>query len=66
MLYTDGVNEAVNSSEQYGIERFCSIVRESCHLDAQGILDRILRDISQFSEGQAQFDDITMVVVKAV
>lgn len=67
VLYTDGVNEAVNdSSEQYGIERFCSIVRESCHLDAQGILDRILRDISQFSEGQAQFDDITMVVVKAV
>lgn len=67
VLYTDGVNEAVNgNSEQYGIKRFCSIVRESCHLCAQGILDRILRDISQFSEGQAQFDDITMVVVKAV
>ena len=67
VLYTDGVNEAVDgNSEQYGIERFCSIVRESCHLCAQGILDKILGDISQFSEGQAQFDDITMVVVKAV
>ena len=67
VLYTDGVNEAVNgNSEQYGIERFCSIVRESCQLSAQGILDKILGDISQFSEGQAQFDDITMVVVKAV
>jgi len=67
VLYTDGVNEALNGNcEQYGIERFCSIVRESCHLSAQGILDKILGDISQFSEGQAQFDDITMVVVKAV
>lgn len=67
VLYTDGVNEAENSSrEQYGIERFCSMVRESCHLGAQGIMDKILGDISQFCEGQAQFDDITMVVVKAV
>lgn len=67
VLFTDGVNEAVNgNSEQYGIERFSSIVRESCHLGAQGILDKILGDISQFSEGQAQFDDITMVVVKAL
>ncbi len=67
VLYTDGVNEAENGNyEQYGIERFCSIVRESCHLCAQGILDKILGDISQFCAGQAQFDDITMVVVKAV
>ena len=67
VLYTDGVNEAENGNrQQYGIERFCCIVRESCHLCAQGILDKILEDISQFCEGQAQYDDITMVVVKAV
>ncbi len=67
VLYTDGVNEAENSnSEQYGIERFRSMVCESCHLSAQGILDRILEDLSVFCEGQAQFDDITMVVVKAM
>ncbi len=67
VLYTDGVNEAENGNrQQYGIERFCCIVRESCHLCAQGILDKILEDIAQFCEGQAQYDDITMVVVKAV
>jgi len=66
VLYTDGVNEAENSNgEQYGVERFCCIVRESCQLSAQGILDKILGDISQFCAGQAQFDDITMIVVKA-
>jgi sigma-B regulation protein RsbU (phosphoserine phosphatase) len=67
VLYTDGVNEAENSnSEQYGIERLRSKICESCHLSAQGILDNILEDISHFCEGQAQFDDITMVVAKAM
>jgi PAS domain S-box-containing protein len=67
VLYTDGVNEAENGHhEQYGIERFCSIVRDSCHLNAQGILGKILGDISQFCDGQAQSDDITLVVAKAL
>jgi PAS domain S-box-containing protein len=67
VLYTDGVNEAENGNrEQYGIERFRSVISRSCHLSAQEILDRILRDLSQFCEGQAQFDDITMIVAKAV
>jgi sigma-B regulation protein RsbU (phosphoserine phosphatase) len=67
VLYTDGVNEAENNNrEQYGIERFRSVVSKSCHLSAQGILDKILRDLSQFCDGQAQFDDITMIVAKAM
>lgn len=66
VLYTDGVNEAENrNGDQYGVKRFCSIVRKSSHLNAQGILDKILEDISQFCAGQSQFDDITMVIAKA-
>ncbi len=66
VLYTDGVTEAINSDvEQYGLKRLYSVVRKSRHLSAQGILDEILKDISSFSTGQAQFDDITMIVVKA-
>ncbi|MCX6668615.1 MAG: SpoIIE family protein phosphatase [Methanothrix sp.] len=66
ILYTDGVNEAINSrEEQYGLGRLCEVVRRSRHLPAQGIMDSILQDISLFAGGQAQFDDITMIVVKA-
>lgn len=66
MLYTDGVSEASNDRlEQYGLERFRSAVRSSCLLPAQEILDKILQDISRFSDGQPQFDDITMVIAKA-
>jgi len=66
VLYTDGVNEAINDrEEQYGLKRLCKAVRRSSHLSAQGIIDEILQDISHFAGGQAQFDDITMIVVKA-
>jgi sigma-B regulation protein RsbU (phosphoserine phosphatase) len=66
ILYTDGVNEAINSrEEQYGLGRLCEVVRRSRHQPAQGIMDSILQDISLFASGQAQFDDITMIVVKA-
>jgi hypothetical protein len=66
VLYTDGISEAVDYALQpYGLERFRSIVERSRDLSAQGILDKILDDVSEFSHGQDQFDDITMVVVKA-
>jgi sigma-B regulation protein RsbU (phosphoserine phosphatase) len=65
VLYTDGVTEAINRDmEQYGTKRLSSVVRKAQSLSAQGIMDSILEDISRFSGDQAQFDDITMIVVK--
>lgn len=66
VLYTDGVNEAINDrEEQFGLARLCRTVRGSRDLTAQEILDGILQDISRFAGEQEQFDDITMIVVKA-
>jgi sigma-B regulation protein RsbU (phosphoserine phosphatase) len=65
VLYTDGITEAINRDmEQYGIKRLSSVVRNARALSAQGIMESILEDISRFSGDQAQFDDITMIVVK--
>jgi PAS domain S-box-containing protein len=65
VLYTDGVTEATNRDMvQYGLKRLCLIVQRSRHLPSQGILENILEDISKFSGEQAQFDDITMIIVK--
>jgi PAS domain S-box-containing protein len=66
VLYTDGVTEAINHDvAQYGTKRLCSVVRKAHSLSAQEIMESILEDISRFSGDQAQFDDITMIVVKA-
>jgi len=67
IMYTDGVTEALNHQiEQYGLERLRSTVLRARHLSAQGILDEILQDIARFCGGQAQFDDITMIIAKGV
>jgi PAS domain S-box-containing protein len=66
VLYTDGVTEAINKDvKQYGAKRLRSIIQASRQLPAQDIMESILEDISSFSSGQAQYDDITMIVVKA-
>lgn len=66
LLYTDGIVEAMNGKEElYGQKRLESSLAASAELSAQEILDKILRDLRQFTEGEEQSDDITAVVIKA-
>jgi len=66
LLYTDGVTEAISrEGELYGVKRLCQVITKSCRLSAQEIMGTILDDILEFSSGQAQSDDITMIVLKA-
>ena len=65
VLYTDGVTEAINQNEeQFGQERLARIVEQNRHLPAAEIARQIERAVAEFSEGQPQFDDITVVVLK--
>jgi PAS domain S-box-containing protein len=67
LLFTDGVTEAVDRQlRMFGDERLTAIVRESANLPAAEILDRILDAVKEFSEGEPQFDDITMMAIKGV
>ena len=66
VLFTDGVTEAVNcKGEMYGLKRLCSVMTRNGHLSAQEIMEKVLDDISEFSGDQSQYDDITLVVLKA-
>jgi len=66
LLYTDGIVEAMNAKEDlFGLGRLKSSLAAAGELPAQGILDSILRDLEQFTQGQEQSDDITAVVIKA-
>ncbi|GAB4126803.1 MAG: PP2C family protein-serine/threonine phosphatase [Ignavibacteriales bacterium] len=66
VLFTDGVTEAMNiNNEEYGDERFENIVGENFSLpNSKKMLDTILDDVSQFTEGAVQSDDLTIMVVK--
>jgi len=64
-LYTDGVVEAMNDKEElFGQNRLRSSLAAATKQSAQGILDSILCDLCQFTEGEEQSDDITAIVIK--
>lgn len=65
ILYSDGVTEAMNHSEdEFGEERLEESIRRNLHLNANEILKAIFRDVELFTSGASQSDDITMVIVK--
>lgn len=66
-MYTDGVTEAVNSkNEEFGVERLDAIIRSNRHESAAFIKESVLSALVTYSEGQDQFDDITIIVMKGV
>jgi sigma-B regulation protein RsbU (phosphoserine phosphatase) len=66
VLYTDGITEAVNDMEEmYDLPRLIEIIRTHRDSTSQEIVDEIIRSVFAFSGAQPQFDDITLMVVKA-
>jgi sigma-B regulation protein RsbU (phosphoserine phosphatase) len=65
VFYTDGVTEAVDDGlDQFGVERLVETVKKNCHLSAADLVENITGAVLAFSEGEPQFDDITLMVLK--
>ena len=64
-LYTDGVTEANNLSEElYGEERLRTLLNKESASGVEEICKDVKADVDIFSEGREQFDDITMLCIK--
>jgi len=65
VLYTDGVPEATNlSDEQFGLDRFKHFLQSNHHLSAGQFVDKLLDDLSRWSDtasGREREDDITLL-----
>ncbi|MFC2026168.1 SpoIIE family protein phosphatase [Chloroflexota bacterium] len=66
LLFTDGVTEAIDSNKKFfdyeGIE---TSVPQYLSESAQGVCDSMVTALVEYQDGVPQFDDITMIVVKA-
>ncbi|MCR5790387.1 MAG: serine/threonine-protein phosphatase [Lachnospiraceae bacterium] len=61
-VYTDGVAEAVNADKElYGEERMLAVLNRYPDTDMKTLLTAVREDISEFENGEAQYDDITMI-----
>ncbi|EFO81668.1 stage II sporulation E family protein [Oscillochloris trichoides DG-6] len=65
VLYTDGVTEAMNPArELFGDERLHALLHAHAQRSPHEIINAVLTAVTEFAAGQAQSDDITLVVLK--
>lgn len=65
VFYTDGVIEAENAGgEQFEEDRLLRLLRGNAFLTADDIRDLVVNEVSQWTAGQDQKDDITVVTLK--
>jgi sigma-B regulation protein RsbU (phosphoserine phosphatase) len=65
VLYSDGIPDHLSlEGDEYGRGRLAQVVRQTCNLPAQGIVNAIFQDLDQFNP--EAFDDQTLIVMKVV
>jgi serine phosphatase RsbU (regulator of sigma subunit) len=65
VIFSDGLTDAQNATEEeFGEERVIGCCRTIPRgIDAQGVTEKLLEAVTQWSTGMEQFDDTTIVVV---
>ena len=64
-LYTDGVPEATNKSNQlYTTDRLERVLRRYNKDDPEGLIGHVRKNVDAFVKDAPQFDDLTMLAVR--
>lgn len=65
-LYTDGVNEAMNTNgEEYGMDRFIAVLKQNRDRELSQLIEAIIASIKDFTKDAPQSDDITLILIRA-
>jgi len=66
LQYTDGVSEAFDASEQhqFGSERLAAILAETAVAGPRPTIDRVVRELRDWTGGSATWDDETLLVLR--
>jgi len=66
VLYTDGITEAQNEDEEFYDEtRLKKLIKREKTNSSKELRDLIIEDVRTFIGDSRQFDDMTLVVIKA-
>jgi sigma-B regulation protein RsbU (phosphoserine phosphatase) len=65
ILFSDGVTEAIDRKEEmFGVSRLREAIAPQCDAPLESIQKTVLQSVENFSEGVAQADDITLLLVR--
>lgn len=64
VMYTDGIVEAERDDELFGIERLKELIIQNRTCDVEEIQDKIISAVKEYTRGELQGDDITLMVLR--
>lgn len=65
VLYSDGVTDQLNSTNQYfGIEGLCDVLSKSANLGSKMLVEEIDKSLDLFKSETKQSDDITLMILQ--
>ena len=65
LLYTDGIPDSINGDgDFFDDKKFLAVAQKNLSSSAYGLQASIIDDLHAFTEGAAQVDDITLMVLK--
>jgi len=65
VLYSDGITECLNTrQEEFGLHRLKSLIQRYDERSAEGLRDKILESLREFSSGMDIYDDMTLLIIK--
>ena len=65
LLYTDGVKEALDASEEeFGLERLSETFRQTAQLGAEAVVKQVQEVVKSFTGNGLQMDDVTIVAIE--
>ena len=66
-LYTDGCSErSDHTGQEYGLDRLCDMLREDPDISPRPLLERGLRHLENFAQGNAPIDDVTLMAIQRI
>ncbi len=65
VFYTDGITEALNPEvEEFGEQKLLDIIINYPYRTAKELRDRIYEEMIKFTQGESQYDDLTLIVLQ--
>ena len=64
VIYTDGIVEAERDEELFGIEKLKELIIQNRYCDVKEIQDKIISAVKEYTQGEPQSDDITLMVLR--
>lgn len=67
LYFTDGITEARNKQgDFFGNERVIEMFKENKHLSPKDFIDKLIKELDEYSEGSTSKDDRTVIVLEII